>query len=56
MGILPFIAGLLNKLSEVDIILTCIWDMSGLQFDCGMTVLNGDFHGFPQSLQESMPG
>lgn len=56
MGILPFIAALLNKLPEVDSILTCIWDMSGLNFDCEMTVLNGYFLGFPQSLQASMPG
>ena len=56
MGILPFIVALLNKLPEVDTILTCISDMSGLKFDCDMTVLNGDFHGFPQSVQESMPG
>jgi len=55
VGILPFIAALLNKLPEVDIILTCIWDMSRLNFDCNMTVSNGDFYGFPQSLQASMP-
>jgi hypothetical protein len=49
VGILPFIAALINKLPEVDSILTCIWDMSGMNFDCDVTVLNGDFHGFPHS-------
>ena len=56
MGTLPFVAALLNKLSEVDSILTCIWDMFGLNFDCDMTVLKGNFHGFPHSLQTGMPG